>query len=139
MFAVIGLIYAIPALIVFFLTIGVAAIKGMFTGQLAMSSIAALGVGFVIFGIIALITAYIVPSALMNYISKGKFAAAFELSTVTKKAFKGTYFAAWLVGFIYNCAVVFVLSWIPWIGTGLGSFMGTMTFYTLIAEAWAGK
>ena len=138
--AVISLIYMIPALIVFFLTIGAAVLKGMFMGGNPMSSLAAIstiGIGLVVFAILAIIAAYIIPSALMNYISKNKFAAGFALSEITKKAFRGEYFAAWLIGGLYNFAIVFVLSFIPWIGAAIASFIGSMTFYTMVAEAWA--
>lgn len=137
---VISLIYMIPALIVFFLTIGAAVINGIVTGGNPLSSLAVistLGIGLVVFAILAIIASYIIPSAVLNYINKNKFAAGFALSEITKKAFRGEYFAAWLIGGLYTVAIAFVLSWIPWIGAGIASFITSMTFYTMVAEAWA--
>ena len=137
---VISMIYMIPALIVFFLTIGAAVLKGMVAGGNPLSSLAVistLGIGMVVFAVLALIAAYIIPSAVLNYIHKNKFAAGFALSEITKKAFRGEYFAAWLIGGLYNFAIVFVLSWIPFIGVAIASFITSMTFYTMVAEAWA--
>jgi len=139
-YMVIGFVYMIPALMVLFLTIGVAAIRGLFTDMSTETFLAilpALGIGILVFFVLFLVAVYIIPSAVMNYVSKNKFSAAFEFSAITKKAFRADYFVAWLIATIYTAVITLLLVWLPWIGTAMATFIGTLTYYTIISEAWA--
>ena len=144
MFAVIGFIYALPALIVFLIGFG-AALMGTIGSAALMSpvgiltSIGGFGITLVAFIILALIAAYIIPAAALNYVAKNKFGAAFDFAEIKKRAFKSEYFTAWIVGELYMVVITLVLMWIPLIGAGIASFIGSLTAYTMLAEAFASK
>ena len=76
----------------------------------------------------------------MNYVKFGKFESAFSLKTIIKKSLTSTYFAAWFVGGIYTLIVIAVMSvlffFLPFIGSGIATFIAGMTYYSLIGEAY---
>lgn len=139
---VITLIYAIPVIIVLALTVGTAILTGgisaMFTeGSLvAMNSLATLGIGLVLTVIVGVIMSLLSTVAIIRYAEKGNFGSAFEMSAIFKKAFTGTYFAAWLVSMIYALVVVVLLAFIPLVGAGIGAFLAGVAVYTYLAEAY---
>jgi len=142
---IIGLAYLLPAIIVGFSSLLTIA-DAVFTNTLPAFSFSITLAIAIILGIIAL---YIIPAAVLNYVTKGKLGAAFEFSVISKKAFNSKYFAAWLVGGLYNivltgigllAAFTLPLLGIPILGivvAGFVSFLVGVTFYTLIGEAWA--
>jgi len=136
---VISVVYAIPFLVVLFFTVGTAIVQRAVMPMGTLTNLPTLGAGFVVALIFGLITAYFTPAAVLNYVTKNKFSAAFEFSEIKKRVFKTEYLAAWLVGGIYGGVVFMVLSFIPVIGILLGAFVVQLTFYTMVAEAWASK
>ena len=139
---VIGLVYAIPVIVVLLLTVGSTILAGGLSGLIngsglaIVNALATLGIGLVVTFVVAIIVSLVSSAALIRYADKGNFGAAFEFSAVFKKAFTGTYFSAWLITMIYVLIVVFVLSIIPVIGSIIASFIVGVTMYTFLAEAY---
>ena len=135
---VIGVVYALPALIVLLVTGGLAA----FTGGTAQ-----LGVGGIIALLLGIIAYYITPLALVNYQSTGEFAAAFAFGDIFRKAFTSVYLVAWLVALLWGLLlsiVAAVLSLIvsitiigPFIVYALLTFTIIVTSFTIYGEAYA--
>ncbi len=139
---VISLIYAIPALIVLALTAGATILTGGFSALMAgdilalVNMVASLGIGLIITVIVGLVMSIITYAAVMRYAEKGSFSSAFELSAISKKAFTGTFFVAWLISIVYALIVMGILSLIPVIGSMIGTFIVGVTVYTYLAEAY---
>ncbi|MBU3904799.1 MAG: DUF4013 domain-containing protein [Nanoarchaeota archaeon] len=139
---VISLVYAIPVFIVLLLTIGSTLLTGgvsalLNNGGLALlNAIATFSLGMVVTLVVALIIAILSSAAMIRYAEKGNLGAAFEFVAVAKKAFSGTYLAAWVVSMVYTLLVVFVLSLIPFVGAMVAVFITGVTMYTLLAEAY---
>lgn len=142
LFVVIGVIYAIPALLVLAftgLTFGAAAIQGLVQSKAAfLSALPVFGTGFILFAILAIIACFLTPAAVLNYVSKNKFSAAFEISRICKKACTKKYFVAWVLGMLYMLVLMAIM--IPFLSIiFVIPFIGMMTVYTLLAEAFGGK
>jgi len=142
LYVVISVIYILPALALLLLMFGVALLqmsRGIFNPAIVISHMATFGVEMIVFLSLLILAIYLIPAAVLNYIVQNRFGAAFDFSTIKKRAFKGEYFAAWFVGGVFSVAVAVILSFIPIIGYGIASFITMMTFYTMVAEAWASK
>lgn len=145
LFAVIAIIYIIPAILVMVftgLTLGVTAVQGIFmhmSKAALVSALPVLSIGFVLFAILAFLACYMIPAAAMAYVSKNKFAAAFALGEIKKKAFTKKYFVAWILSHILLCLIfIGMLKLLPF-GFMLVPFIGIMITYTLMAEAYGSK
>ena len=140
--AAIGLIYALPGLIALFIGIG-SLIFGIFMGSVsatdAASIIAAGGIPIVIALILMLAAAFIAPMAIMRFVDKGEFSAAFAFGEVTQKAFTGSYAGAWLIMLVYGIVVMAVLSFVPIAGPAVAGFITSMSSTTVFAEVYAEK
>lgn len=144
---VISLIYLIPLAIV---STGVVAVVGLdIIPQLMQGTapnVGTMGVSVLIGLIVALLTFYVTPVGVLQFIDKDKFGAAFKLGEVFKKAFTGKYLAAWIVAVIYALVVSFVGSFVsgllaitlvlPWVVLGYVNFIIFMTAVTMLAEAY---
>jgi hypothetical protein len=119
---VISIIYLIPLLVVAVIALGTTAITALAGGQDAAAAIiGSLGVGGVIIVLVAVLSAYVIPVALLMYVSEDRFGAAFRFGDVLKKAFTGKYLIAWLVSMVV-AAVISVI----------GLFLTTATAVTVI-------
>ena len=83
-----------------------------------------------------LLAAYLVPMAVMNYLSNDRFGAGFAFGKIFRKAFTGTYFVAWFLAGLIAAGVGFVASVIPYIGGPIGSFIGGVMSYTILGQAY---
>jgi len=138
--AVVELVYIIPGMI--FLMIGGAGIikdflslsstKGLSFGSLFFTSGPLLIISFLLF----LLAMYVVPIAILNYGIKNKFSKAFEISSVFKKAFTTTYLFPWIITAIYMLIVISILGLIPIIGSAIGSFIATVTGFTIFGSVY---
>ncbi|MEM7820299.1 MAG: DUF4013 domain-containing protein [Candidatus Aenigmatarchaeota archaeon] len=139
---VIGIIYMIPAMIVFALTIGFTILSGNYSALMGgnvttlIPMLATAGIGMLVTVVVGIIFWLLGSAAIVRYAEKGNFGAAFELRAIAKKAFTGAYFAAWLVGTIYALVLGAILSFIPFLGSAIASFICGVTMMTLIAEAY---
>lgn len=140
---VIGVIYLIPAII-----IGLLASLSLLRELPSMigtginlvtivSMSATAGIGIIVAAIVSLIGLFVGSAAVVRYADTGKLSAAFELNAIFKKAFTGTFFAAWLIGMIYTCILSVILGMIPFIGSAIALFIGGVTSITLVAEAYS--
>ncbi len=142
---VIGIVYMIPAGIVMFL-VAATFISTMMAGSMAgqvdpgvmvAGLMGGMGIGILVFLLLLLLTVYVLPSAMMSFVSKDSFGAAFSFGEVFKKAFTVKYLVVWIVAVIYSMIVGAILSWIPFIGWGISSFLGGVTSMTLYGEVYS--
>lgn len=156
LYMVIGILYAIPGIILlligaggFFLNLfkgGFLSGEGINYGTLP--SLANMGSGFGALALIGIlwfiVVIYVVPAAVVNFANQGKFGAAFEFSKISKKAFTGKYFTTWLVSIIIYIVIALIASILniipvvgPSIGSAITSFIGGIIYLTLIAQVCA--
>ena len=143
---VISLIYMLPALIVLVAVIVMFAANLLGTLTAAISGgtfdytalMAALGPMLMYFAVVIvllLIAVFLLPSALMHYLIRSKFSAAFSFGSVIKKALTMKYIVACIFSiilYILLMIVVGILSLIPVAGTLIGS--GLMMYVIPVAE-----
>jgi len=139
---VIGLIYMIiPIGIIAFTagTIGYAIWTAIMTGATPAIGSLFVGAGFgLIVGLILMLFAmYILPIAVLSYVSTDKFGASFEIGTVLRKSFSTSYFVAWITSMAYCVILEIVLSLIPFIGPAIASFIGGVTIWTIFGQAYS--
>jgi len=143
----ISLIYLIPAIIciIIALILGGSILVDWFSQlwipseKVIQLSLVSLGNVFLILLLAMLFiifVAYLIPIALLQYIEKGKFSDAFELKKVFRKAFQGKYFAAWFVVTLYAIFLTAILSYIPFIGKAIATFITGVTVFTAIGEIY---
>jgi hypothetical protein len=135
--AVISLIYMLPAFIFIILGIligvGTAAGTTALTGADPASLMAALiagGPAFIIGLILFALAIYVYPSAMITFTINYNFLDAFKFKNVFKQAFRGNYFLMWIVIGIYILVISFVISLIPYVGSGIANFITTVTLLT---------
>jgi hypothetical protein len=139
---VIALIYMIiPIGVIAFTagTIGYAIWTAIMTGATPAIGSLFVGAGFgLIVGLILMLFAmYILPIAVLSYISADKFGAAFEIGTVLRKSFSVSYFVSWIVAIAYSVILMIILSWIPFIGPAIASFIGGVTIWTIFGQVYS--
>src|SRR3989344_4043515 len=76
-------------------------------------------------------------AAVLSYLEAKDFGKAFAFGKVFKKAFTGTFFAAWLVSVIGSVVLLMILGWIPYLGGAIAGFILGVVSYTLLGEAYA--
>jgi len=144
---VITILYCIPTLVV--IAIGILSNAGAITGVLGAITtgdaqalatavptlIGVLAIWGILAVIVLIITMYLMPAAVVRYAATGKFGDAFSLGKIWKKAANAEYFVAWLVGIVYSVVLGMVLALIPFVGTGISSFITSVTMYTMLGEA----
>lgn len=141
---IIGFVYLIPAIIVFLLGIGAAALNLVsgFSPDKIFSAIATAGPLVLIALVLAIAASYLTPMALMLFLKSGKIGSAFDFGGVFKKAFTGKFLAAWLVSVILSVILGFIsasLSWVfvlGWIITGFLAYVIQVSVFTIYAETF---
>jgi len=155
---VILLIYAIPAILVFFLGAGIAIgslTQNAFTSPglmgkeletasqvisqnwyLALPTLMQIAPIMILGFILFLIALYLTPIAVLNYLNTKKFSEAFNFSKITKKAFTGNYFINWLIVLIITAIVTLILSIIPWFGTQIAFFIAGVIGYSIYGQVF---
>src|SRR3989338_2777240 len=140
---VIGLLYAVPGVLIILVAIGGAIFtmvgQGMMSGNMAqiLPSLLAYGPIF-LFGLLVLVLgSYVSSAAVLSYLEAKDFGKAFAFGKVFKKAFTGTFFAAWLVSVIGSVVLLMILGWIPYLGGPIAGFILGVFSYTLLGEAYA--
>ena len=143
--AIIGLIWFIPALIVWAVVAGTS-IAAALQGGDVMAALGAMGIGVVIAGLLTLAIAYISPIAVLAYAETGKFSAGFNFGAILGKAFTGKWFVAWLVALIWSIVVgviggllsaaLAITIVLPFVITGYISFITLVSSLTILGEAY---
>jgi hypothetical protein len=148
---IISFLWFIPALLILVI-FGGTAIATYIATQSLPQTIAAAGIGFVLFIAMALLITYISPAAILSYAEKNKFSAAFQFKKIFKKAFSGGWFVAWIVGYVWYMAIfgVATAASIPFslfVGQFAGFVVSTILtaialpiaaipFFTMLGEAY---
>jgi hypothetical protein len=137
---IISLIYMLPALFFGFL-VGIA-------GLVAVSEkgIPVMNIYSIIFFILLIITAYILPMVGVNYAVKREAAAGFELKVILSKVFTLKYLQVFLLTLVYSVILGLLASLVgtvssvtivgPFIVTALVSFISGVTVLTLTGEVY---
>ena len=136
---VIGLIYFIPAFTIFLIFGGSAMFSMMAGGFSSMAVFAAMGTSLLAALILSVVIGYVLPLALLSFVETERFGAAFEFEKIFRKAFKGDYFAAWVVSLFISVILTFVAAIIPFLRVILlpaASFASMMIMFTLIGEIY---
>lgn len=133
---IISLIFLIPVLIIS-VVIGGAAIFQLLSAPAEVAVTGAAGTTLIIVVLLSVIVSYFLPAAVISFIDKNKFSAAFNCPVIFKKVFTGSYFVTWLLIGIYGFAVSYILGFIPYVGAVISSFVVGVTFYTAMGEVYA--
>jgi len=145
MSVLIALVYAVPLLIlglILFPSLGLSFLSGFvstsgFDVGNMLTGLATIAPLLIIFMLLAILTSYIVPSALISYIKGNyKFGEAFKFGTVFKNAFKGQYFLAWIVYILVSWILALLLNWVWVLGSAFAGFVSMMIGITLLAQVW---
>ena len=128
--AVIVFIYSLPALFILFLSIGIIIFTSVssrsFTPFLA-------GIPVIVVGlIILLMAAYVSPAALFRYAETDNFGNAFDVRTVFRKAFTGSWLAAMVVSTIYYFFLLIIAGLFMF---GLRLFSDSLPYAALLLSA----
>jgi len=153
----ISLIYLIPALVILFISVGSFVLEIIQSTELNLELLTASlssaeTTGFAIGLFLAILTGYLIPIALMEFLNKYKFKNAFKINLILKKAFKAKYLGVVLVILLYYLAVYLIFSllmtlfaFIPSeitikvisaILSSIVSFVIGVTAFTLIGEVY---
>lgn len=146
--SVIAVIWAVPSLLVGALVLGstiLALASGGLTGL--GESTGALGGGVLLFVLVAIVNAYIIPAAIMSYAAEERFGAGFAFGDILRKAFSGAYVIAWLLlivtGLLYGIVggiLNALLGWttvVPLVYAAITGFaVSTVAMAALFGEAW---
>jgi hypothetical protein len=137
---VITIIYFIPAMVL--MLIGFAPLIGVLIGA-AMGTgdptsafagaLAGAGILFLIALLVALITIFILPMALVFYARDG-FGGAFKLGSVIKACLTGSYIVSWIIVLVLSVILMVVLGLIPFVGFAIASFYMGIVEYTLFSQ-----
>ena len=147
-----GLIYALPALILFCPLVFLPFTRTSSEGQNAVAGLFA-GTAFLLtcaFVIYALVISFLFPAINLNFARKGTFGACFEFGEIWRIMSRnlGDYVVAWLIALVVVVAAGFVtgmvallIGWIPclgwiaaWLITGLGSVWAATVYAHLFGQ-----
>jgi hypothetical protein len=87
--------------------------------------------------LLLLFVGYIFPIAVLNYLTTGKFAKAFDINGIIGKSFSASYLVSWVVAMVYGVILAILLSWIPIIGPAIVSFIGGVTMWTIFGQVYS--
>ncbi len=135
--AVIGVIYMIPGLAAFLLSLGVVLFSTVPEAATISSIVAAGGISLILALILIPLAMLVAPMAIMRYVDKGNFSAAFGLGDILRKVFTGKYIVAWIIVLVYSIMVFGITMWIPVVGPAIGSFIAGVTSMTVFAEVYS--
>ena len=85
---------------------------------------------FILIILLFILTIYISPSAIMNFVNKDSFGKGFEFSTIFKKAFTKQYFITSLLMLVYGAVVYSIFMWVPLVGSAIAIFLINVTSYS---------
>ncbi|MCX6820980.1 MAG: DUF4013 domain-containing protein [Candidatus Aenigmarchaeota archaeon] len=86
--------------------------------------------------LLALFAAFLTPIAVLNYLSKRKFSAAFDFGVIVHKSLTSTYVMAWLAMLVVSIVVGAVLGFIPVLGQAITMFLLSVMSYGLYGQAF---
>ena len=99
-------------------------------GLMAAAPLIAVGI------LLSLLAAFFSPIAVLNYLSKKDFSAAFDFGVILHKSLTSTYVMAWLVMLVVSIVVGAVLGFVPIIGQAIALFVLSVMSYGLYGQAF---
>jgi len=99
-------------------------------GLLAAAPVIAVGI------LLALLASFFSPIAVLNYLSKRNFSAAFDFGVIMRKSLTSTYVMAWLTMLVVSMVVGAVLGFIPVLGQAIAAFLLSVMSYGLYGQAF---
>jgi len=133
-FAVIGLIYGIPAIIIGAVGIGSGLMNVFSRGDI--SGLLTVGPMILLALLLYLVAAYLIPIAIMRYVVSGSFGDAFSFGEIFKKVLNAEYFISWLIMLVYSLVVIAILGLVPIVGVSIGAFVAGISFFTVIGTIY---
>jgi len=140
---VIGLIWAIPAIILATIGFGsmwTSIMSGTMMGSTpSLVGLGGFGISVLLALIVGLVTAFFVPIAIFGYVTTGQFKDAFDFNTIFKKALNLDYFIVWLVTAVIGIVLSAIGGAIPFVSYILSpaaSFISMMIGVTLIGSIY---
>lgn len=135
--AVIGLIYQLVPLIVFFVFVG-GSFLALLSGSDAGAGAGVLGLfaGMVVSWLLAIVFGYVGLAGIGNYAREGTFGAGFDFDVIADVVTSKSYLVAWLYVVALNVVVAIingVLNVVPVVGGLVGAFVA---FYALVIAGW---
>lgn len=137
---VVGLVYMIIPMVVFFLTVGTSIMAMVGGGDAgAAAGLGTLLVGMLATFVLALIFGYLAVVGIVNLAKEDQLGAAFDIDTIRSVGFSSDFAVPWLISVGVFVAISFItgiLNIIPFLGALVGVFLN---FYGLIVAAnlWA--
>lgn len=138
---VISMVYFIPTAILVAIFLGTAIMRK----EIAAAVFSFTG-GIIIAILVALLTIYVLPSAIVSFAINGNFGAAFS-GKVFRNAFTGKYLATWLVLALYSIAIGFIASLLsialavtivlPWAVMAFANIILSITALTAFGELYS--
>ncbi len=90
----------------------------------------------IISAVLAIIAAYLIPIATLNYLNKNDFGKAFSFNTILNKAFTGKYFGSWILFLILGGIIAIILTQIPIIGGAAAYFIVGIIEYSIFGQVY---
>jgi hypothetical protein len=113
---VITIIFIIPSILVSVLWKGPDFLnKGLALFRTQLNLLDVFGMSLVVFIVLFLLALYVLPYALMKFVDKNRFTAAFDLIEIFERSFTPSYFFAWIVCAAYIGVVSLVMGLITMI------------------------
>lgn len=129
---VIGLIYTIIPIVLFWLVIGSAILGAIGSGGESVgAAIAGAFLGFTVVALISLVFGYVASVGIVNFAREGNFGAGFDFDVIKEVAMSGEYAIAFIVAAVLFIVVGFVVA-IPFLGWILSPFL---YFYVALVAA----
>ncbi|RLG13652.1 MAG: hypothetical protein DRN71_04405 [Candidatus Nanohalarchaeota archaeon] len=133
------LIYSLPGLALLFAGFG-AMVFGVIAGGASVNMSMALAGGTIMIAVTLLLLVsamFVAPMAVMHYIDKGDFSAAFAIKSVFKKSVTADYGVAWVVMLIYGSAIMYISMMVPYVGIAIGGYIIGLTAVTVFAGVYS--
>ncbi|MDO8660514.1 MAG: DUF4013 domain-containing protein [Candidatus Woesearchaeota archaeon] len=145
---VISVIWSIPLMIVAGLTLGSVVFDLIDNPAGAVDLLGSAVLGTVLSGLVGLLTAYIVPVALLKF-ANGSFSDAFSFGEIFSKAFTSNWLVGWVLAIVAGAiigAVGMLLSALlaitiigPFIVQAIAGFSASVAGWTLLGEAYSAR
>ncbi len=148
---IIGIVYALPAFVLFFIGGGAVLLGAFGAGatqdpSVFINALTSGGPMLLVGAILAVIAGFISPIAVMSYLSKGTLSAAFAFGEVIRKAFTGTYIVTWIFAVVWSLifsaitsAIIIATSVtiiVPFLLSGFINYILLVSVYSMYAQAF---
>ena len=144
-----GIIYSIPAFLVFYSILGKSVMQYFINVDAAsimmqetIANLSSTGMaGLAVTGLLILLASLLTPAAALNYAAakKNRFAAAFDFKKIFKGVFTNEYLLAWVGATLYTVIISGILSLVPYVGGPIATYVTGLTYYTLLGEVYSTK